>query len=289
MLTTLAQSIISGALVGGMYAAIGIGLTLIFGVVRIVNFAHGAFLMAAAYCSWLLFDRYGIDPYASVLILVPAFFGLGMVYYWTLLRPMVGTSLLAQSLLTIAISLIIQNGALGLFGSQVRIVGLTYATDSVVIAGLTLPVTRLVAGAAGVLATVVMYYGLWKTEMGIAVRASASDRPIADAMGINTYWAQSIVTGIGLACVALGGAVLLPLYSASPAMAVDFTFLSFQIIVLGGMGSFFGALVGGILIGISESVGATFFDGSVGRMLTFVLFVLLLILRPNGILRGRPK
>ncbi|MCO5091218.1 MAG: branched-chain amino acid ABC transporter permease [Bosea sp.] len=272
-----------------MYAAIGIGLTLIFGVVRIVNFAHGSFLMAAAYCSWLLFDRFAIDPYASVLILVPAFFILGMVYYWTLLRPMVGTSLLAQSLLTIGVNLVIQNGALGLFGSQVKIVELPYTTESIAILGLTLPVTRLVAGAAGLLATVIMYFGLWKTGLGVAVRASASDRPIAEAMGINTYWAQSVVTGISLACVALGGAVLLPLYSASPAMATDFTFLSFQIIVLGGMGSFFGALVGGVLLGISESVGATFFDGSMGRMLTFVLFVLLLILRPNGILRGRPQ
>jgi branched-chain amino acid transport system permease protein len=289
MFLTVVQSIVSGALVGGMYAAVGIGLTLIFGVVRIVNFAHGAFLMAAAYCSWLLFDRFAIDPYLSSLILVPTFFVIGIVYYWALLRPMVGKSLLAQSLLTIAISLIIQNGALSIFGSDVRVVGLSYATDSISVAGITMPVTRLIAGGAGLLATIIMYLALWRTGLGIAVRASASDRPIAEAMGINTYWAQSVVTGISLACVALGGAVLLPLYSASPGMATDFTFLSFQIIVLGGMGSFFGALVGGVIIGISESVGATFFDGSMGRMLTFVLFVILLILRPDGILRRRPK
>lgn len=289
MLLTLLQSIVSGALVGGLYAAVGIGLTLLFGVVRIVNFAHGAFLMAAAYCSWLLFDRLSIDPYVSAVILVPAFFGLGIAYYWVLLRPMVGKSLLAQSLLTIAVSLVLENGALALFGSQVRIVGLPYATDSIAVAGLTLPLTRLVAGGAGLLATIAMYFGLWRTGLGIAVRASASDRPIAEAMGINMYWAQSVVTGISLACVALAGAVLLPLYSASPAMATDFTFLSFQIIVLGGMGSFFGALAGGIIIGVSESVGATLFNGSMGHMLTFVLFVLLLVVRPNGILRGRAQ
>ncbi len=288
MLTEILQGVISGALVGGMYATVGIGLTLVFGVVRIVNFAHGAFLMAAAYCSWLLFQNCGIDPYLSGLIVVPAFFLIGIGYYWTLMRPMIGQSLLAQSLLTIAVSYIIENTALGLFSSENRVVSVPYATASLAFGPIILPVTRLVAGAVGVLATTVMYVLLWRTNIGIAVRAAAADRPIAEAMGINTHAAQAFFTGIGIACAALGGVVLLPIFAASPQMGEDFTFLSFLIIVLGGMGNFFGALVGGVILGITENLGATFFDGSTGHMLTYVLFVILLVFRPYGVL-GRAR
>ncbi len=287
MLIAVIQGLISGALVGGMYATVGIGLTLVFGVVRIVNFAHGSFLMAAAYCSWLLFDRYGLDPYVSGLILVPGFFVIGISYYWALMRPMIGQSLLAQSLITIAVSYVIENTALGLFSSQMRVVAVPYAVTSFSIGPIALPLTRLIAGGVGLCATTVMYLLLWRTGMGIAVRAAAADRPIAEAMGINTHAAQALVTGIGIACAALGGVVLLPIFAASPSMGADFTFLSFLIIVLGGMGSFFGALVGGVILGITENLGATFFDGSTGHMLTFVLFVVLLVFRPYGVLAGR--
>lgn len=287
MLTAILQGIVSGALVGGMYATVGIGLTLVFGVVRIVNFAHGAFLMAAAYCSWLLFEHFGLDPYVSGLLLVPAFFLLGIVYYWALLRPMIGQSLLAQSLITIAISYIIENTALGLFSSQMRVVAVPYAVQSIALGPIELPVTRLVAGSIGVLATTAMYLLLWRSGVGIAVRAAAADRPIAEAMGINTHSAQAFVTGIGIACAALGGVVLLPIFAVSPAMGADFTFLSFLIIVLGGMGNFFGALAGGVILGVTENLGATFFDGSTGHMLTFVLFVILLVFRPYGVLARR--
>ena len=289
MLIAVLQGLISGALVGGMYATVGIGLTLVFGVVRIVNFAHGSFLMAAAYCSWLLFDRFGLDPYASGLLLVPAFFLIGIGYYWALMRPMIGQSLLAQSLITIAVSYVIENTALGLFSSQMRVVAVPYAVASFSIGPIALPVTRLIAGAVGLCATTVMYLLLWRTGMGIAVRAAAADRPIAEAMGINTHSAQALVTGIGIACAALGGVVLLPIFAASPSMGSDFTFLSFLIIVLGGMGNFFGALVGGIILGVTENLGATFFDGSTGHMLTFVLFLVLLVFRPYGVLAGRRR
>jgi branched-chain amino acid transport system permease protein len=287
MLMATIQGLVSGALVGGMYAIVGIGLTLVFGVVRIVNFAHGSFLMAAAYCSWLLFEHYGIDPYLSAVIIVPAFFVVGLVYYRILLRPMVGQSLLAQALITIAISYVIENTALGLFGSEMRVVSVSYATQSLSIGPIVLPYTRLIAGIVGLLATAAMYLLLWRTGIGIAVRAAAADRQIAEAMGINTHSAQAIVTGIGIACAALGGVVLLPIFAASPAMGVNFTFLSFLIIVLGGMGNFFGALVAGVVLGITENLGATFFDGSKGQMLIFVLFVVLLVLKPYGLLEAR--
>jgi branched-chain amino acid transport system permease protein len=288
VLSAVLQGLISGALVGGMYATVGVGLTLVFGVVRIVNFAHGSFLMAAAYCSWLLFDRFGIDPYLSALILVPGFFAIGIAYYWGLMRPMIGQSLLAQSLITIAVSYVMDNVALGLFSSQMRVVSVPYAVASFSVGPIDLPVTRLIAGAVGLCATTVMYLLLWRTGMGVAVRAAAADRPIAEAMGINTHAAQALVTGIGIACAALGGVVLLPIFAVSPSMGADFTFLSFLIIVLGGMGSFFGALVGGIILGVTENLGATFFNGSTGHMLTFVLFVILLVFRPYGVLaRGR--
>jgi branched-chain amino acid transport system permease protein len=284
VLNAVLQALVSGALVGGMYATVGIGLTLVFGVVRIVNFAHGAFLMAAAYCSWLLFDHYGIDPYLSAVILVPGFFVIGIAYYWGLMRPMIGQSLLAQSLITIAVSYVIENTALGLFSSQMRVVSVQYAVASITIGPIELPVTRLIAGAVGLVATTIMYLLLWRSSMGIAVRAAAADRSIAEAMGIDTHAAQALVTGIGIACAALGGIVLMPIFAVSPSMGSDFTFLSFLIIVLGGMGSFFGALVGGIILGVTENLGATFFNGSTGHMLTFVLFVILLVFRPYGVL-----
>jgi branched-chain amino acid transport system permease protein len=202
------------------------------------------------------------------------------------LRPMIGQSLLAQSLITIAISYIIENTALGLFSSQMRVVSVSYAVESLTLGPIDLPLTRLVAGAVGLAATTAMYLLLWRSGIGIAVRAAAADRPIAEAMGINTHSAQAFITGLGIACAALGGVVLLPIFAVSPSMGGDFTFLSFLIIVLGGMGSFFGALAGGIILGVTENLGATFFDGSTGHMLTFVLFLILLVFRPYGVLAG---
>jgi branched-chain amino acid transport system permease protein len=287
VLNATLQGIVSGALVGGMYATVGIGLTLIFGVVRIVNFAHGSFLMAAAYCSWLLFVHFQVDPYLSAVIVVPAFFLIGVAYYWVLMKPMVGQSLLAQALITIAVSYVIENSALGMFGSEMRVVSMPYSILSVSIGPIVVPYTRLIAGVIGLAATTGMYLVLWRSDIGIAVRAGAADQPIAEAMGINAHATQAFVTGISLACAALGGVVLLPIFAASPQMGVDFTLLSFLIIVLGGMGNFFGALVGGIILGVTESLGSTFFNGSTGHMLTFALFVILLVLKPRGILESR--
>lgn len=283
-MTTAVQGVIDGLLMGGIYAVIAVGLTLLLGVVRIVNFAHGAFVMAAGYCAFLLYTELNVDPYLGLLILVPTFFAVGVLYYVMFLKRLVGVSLLGQSLFTIGIAFILINGALGLFGPDVKTVQLSYGLSTLHVGAFNLVTTRLAAFGVGLLSTGLLYLLLWRTDYGVQVRASASDPRTAELMGIRTVAVQAVATGLSIACAAIGGVVLFPILYVSPGTGDQFTFLAFIIIVLGGLGNFWGALAGGLLIGITQTLGATYFDGSLAEMLTFALFVVLLIVRPNGLL-----
>jgi branched-chain amino acid transport system permease protein len=286
-MTATIQGLIQGTLIGGMYAAVAVGLTLVFGVVRIVNFAHGAFVMAGGYCAWLLYDHLQLSPYVSVFIVAVGFFVVGVLYYAIFIRLLVGKPLFAQAIFTIAVTIVMENGALAIFGPDPHVVTGSYTTTAYQVGAFSFQLTRLIAFGAGLAATLLLYLVLWRTDVGTRVRASAADLTTAQLMGINTFSVQSIATGLGIACAGIGGVILLPLLNVSPSVGDQFTLLSFLIIVLGGLGSFFGALVGGILIGCTETLGATYFNGSLAHMLTFVIFVLLLLLRPQGLLRRR--
>jgi branched-chain amino acid transport system permease protein len=280
---TIVQGLLDGVLLGGVYAVVAIGLTLLLGVVDIVNFAHGAFVMAGAYVAYVLYTDAGIDPYVGLIVVAIGFFLVGVVYYAGMLRRLVGQSLLSQSLLTIGVSLILVNGALAKFGPETAVATLPYSLSTIHIWGLTMTVTRLVGFGVAVLTTLLLYLLLWRTEFGVQVRASAVDRVTAELMGINSRRVQALATGLSVACAGIGGVVLFPILYVAPTTADQFIFLAFLIVALGGLGSFWGALLGGLIIGVVQSLGSTYFDGSIANMLIFVIFVLVVIVRPNGL------
>jgi branched-chain amino acid transport system permease protein len=280
---TIVQGLLDGVLLGGVYAVVAIGLTLLLGVVDIVNFAHGAFVMAGAYVAYVLYTDAGIDPYVGLIVVAIGFFLVGVVYYAGMLRRLVGQSLLSQSLLTIGVSLILVNGALAKFGPETAVATLPYSLSTIHIWGLTMTVTRLVGFGVAVLTTLLLYLLLWRTEFGVQVRASAVDRVTAELMGINSRRVQALATGLSVACAGIGGVVLFPILHVAPTTADQFIFLAFLIVALGGLGSFWGALLGGLIIGVVQSLGSTYFDGSIANMLIFVIFVLVVIVRPNGL------
>lgn len=280
---TILQGLLDGVLLGGVYAVVAIGLTLLLGVVDIVNFAHGAFVMAGAYVAYVLYTDAGIDPYVGLIVVAIGFFLIGVVYYAGMLRRLVGQSLLSQSLLTIGVSLILVNGALAKFGPETAVANLPYSLSTIHIWGLTMTVTRLVGFGVAVLTTLLLYLLLWRTDFGVQVRASAVDRVTAELMGINSRRVQALATGLSVACAGIGGVVLFPILYVAPTTADQFIFLAFLIVALGGLGSFWGALLGGLLIGVVQSLGSTYFDGSIANMMIFVIFVLVVIVRPNGL------
>jgi branched-chain amino acid transport system permease protein len=280
---TILQGLLDGVLLGGVYAVVAIGLTLLLGVVDIVNFAHGAFVMAGAYVAYVLYTDAGIDPYVGLIVVTIGFFLVGVVYYAGMLRRLVGQSLLSQSLLTIGVSLILVNGALAKFGPETAVASLPYSLSTIHIGGLTMTVTRLVGFGVAVLTTLLLYLLLWRTDFGVQVRASAVDRVTAELMGINSRRVQALATGLSVACAGIGGVVLFPILYVAPTTADQFIFLAFLIVALGGLGSFWGALLGGLLIGVVQSLGSTYFDGSIANMMIFVIFVLVVIVRPNGL------
>jgi branched-chain amino acid transport system permease protein len=280
---TIVQGLLDGVLLGGVYAVVAIGLTLLLGVVDIVNFAHGAFVMAGAYVAYVLYTDAGIDPYVGLIVVAIGFFLVGVVYYAGMLRRLVGQSLLSQSLLTIGVSLILVNGALAKFGPETAVATLPYSLSTIHVWGLTMTVTRLVGFGVAVLTTLLLYLLLWRTEFGVQVRASAVDRVTAELMGINSRRVQALATGLSVACAGIGGVVLFPILYVAPTTADQFIFLAFLIVALGGLGSFWGALLGGLIIGVVQSLGSTYFDGSIANMLIFVIFVLVVIVRPNGL------
>lgn len=280
---TILQGLLDGVLLGGVYAVVAIGLTLLLGVVDIVNFAHGAFVMAGAYVAYVLYTDAGIDPYVGLIVVAIGFFLVGVVYYAGMLRRLVGQSLLSQSLLTIGVSLILVNGALAKFGPETAVASLPYSLSTIHVGGLTMTVTRLVGFGVAVLTTLLLYLLLWRTDFGVQVRASAVDRVTAELMGINSRRVQALATGLSVACAGIGGVVLFPILYVAPTTADQFIFLAFLIVALGGLGSFWGALLGGLLIGVVQSLGSTYFDGSIANMMIFVIFVLVVIVRPNGL------
>ena len=284
---TILQLIINGVLLGGIYALISIGLTLIFGVLEIVNFAHGEFLMLAMYASYFLFQLYGIDPYLSVLIVLPLFFLIGVVVQRAAIQPILNAPPLNQIFMTVGLSMVLQNVALFFWTADYRIVKTSYSALTLRAEGLMVSFPRLVAFllAMGLIAALLVF--LQKTYTGKAIRALAQERKAAMLMGINVYRTYQIAFGIGTACVGAAGAMLIPVYFVFPSVGALFVLIAFVVVILGGYNSLIGSLVGGLLIGVVEAFSGFFISPHLKEAIYFVIFILILLFRPTGIF-GRP-
>jgi branched-chain amino acid transport system permease protein len=282
--TVFLQSLISGVLVGGVYALIGVGLTIIFGVMRVINFAHGDLLMLGMYLTWGLFTLFGIDPYVSVLLTAPILFLFGALLQLVFINRVLNALPQNQILLTIGLGLIMSNSVMLLFTSDYRILTTSYSSSSIQFLGLSIsqPLLYSFLVTAGI--TAALFWFLQRTDTGQAIRATAQDRDAAQLMGINVRRMSVLAFGIGTALSGIAGALLAPTYYIFPQVGSPFTLKAFVVVVLGGMGSIVGATLGGILIGVTESMSAVFVASGLKELVVYVLFLLVLLFRPAGLL-----
>lgn len=286
MSALLWQACVSGVLMGGVYALVALGLTLVFGVLRIVNFAHGTLMMLGMYATFFLYTAAGVDPYLSVFLVGPAFFLVGLLLERGLVEPNRGAPESNLLLLTLGIALFLENGALAAFSPDYRSLRVPYLARSVLLGDAVASLPRLVAFGSSVVLAVGLWLFLRRTDTGRAIRAAAEDREGALLVGIDIRRIYGVAFGIGASLAAVAGSLVAPFLYVAPDVGDVFNILAFVIVVLGGMGSFAGALVGGVVVGLAESLGAAVLPGSLKQLPIFALFVLILLFRPTG-LAGR--
>jgi branched-chain amino acid transport system permease protein len=277
------QSLISGILIGGVYALIGIGLTIIFGVMRVINFAHGDLLMLGMYATFFLYTALGVDPFLSIAITIPLMFVFGAILQKVFINRILGALPQNQILLTIGLGLIMSNTIMLAFTSDYRILSTTYSSSSIKFLGLSISTPLLTSFGITAVITTLLYWFLLKTNTGQAIRATAQDREAARLMGINVKRMSIIAFGLGSALAATAGALISPTYYIFPQVGSIFTLKAFVITVLGGMGSIVGATLGGVLIGVAESVGGVYVGSGWKEVVVFVLFLLVLLFKPSGL------
>jgi branched-chain amino acid transport system permease protein len=278
------QSLISGILVGGVYALIGIGLTIIFGVMRVINFAHGDLLMLGMYATYFLFSLLHIDPFVSIIIIIPLMFLFGAFLQTVFINRALNALPQNQILLTIGMGLVMSNSIMLAFTSDYRILTTTYSSSSVIVMGISISEPLVYSFIITAAITAVLYWFLYRTDTGQAVRATAQHREAAQLMGINVKRMSVLAFGIGTALAGTAGALISPTYYIFPQVGSVFTLKAFVITVLGGMGSIVGALLGGVLIGVAESVGGVYLGSGWKDVIVFVLFLLVLLFKPSGLL-----
>lgn len=296
--SVLTQAVVTGLLLGGVYSLVALGLTLIFGVLDILNFAHGAFMVVAMYASFVMVSNTGLGPYSSMVISVPLLFGLGALVQRFLLRPVMNQPHERQLLLTFGLALLIENVLLMGFSATPRSVPFPFAEGGIPLGVTTIQGPLEIFGAVASLPRVLAFVGslvlagivytiLQRTRLGTAIRAVSENPEGASMVGIDVGKMHMITFGLGTACVAAAGSMVLPFLSLEPTTGEQFNIIAFVVVVLGGLGSVVGAVIGGLLIGLVQQLGGTVSDVD-GLLFVFVVFILILLLRPQGLM-GRKK
>ncbi|MCB2188269.1 MAG: branched-chain amino acid ABC transporter permease [Deltaproteobacteria bacterium] len=279
----IGQIILDGVVLGGIYALVSIGLTIIFGVMRIINFAHGEFLMLAMYATFWIFELFGLDPYVSVWLVAPIMFVAGVLAYRLILHRIIDAPELAHVFATLGLSIALQGLALFFWQADFRSVPTAYGSKLLTVSSVFVSLPRLVTLMAAVATVAGLSLFLRKTFTGKAIRAAAQDRVAAQLMGINLTHIYMITFGLGTFTLGLAGAVLMPVYEVFPTIGGLFVLVTFVVVILGGLGSIAGALVGGLLIGLIESISGFLLAPDLKEAVYFTMFVLILLFRPAGI------
>jgi branched-chain amino acid transport system permease protein len=287
MLSLYLNVILQGVLTGLVYGLMALGLSVIFGVVRVVNFAHGEFAVVAMYATFVLFTALGLDPFVSMLPIAVAFFGIGYALHVTLINPFVRRPEHEQFILLVGLAIILVNGLLMIFGPDARPTNLPYGFDSFLIGPVIVDKARLYAAVAALVVAAALFGFFRFSRTGTAIRACADNLVGAAVVGLNVKRLYALTFGLGLACVGAAGALMVTIADANPGLAQAYTLLAFTIVIVGGLGSMPGALVGGVLIGVSEAVAGFTVAPSMKSMFSFGLLILVLVLRPHGLLGRR--
>lgn len=281
------QLIVNGLLIGGVYALISVGLTLIFGVMNIINFAHGDFLMIAMYMVYWLNRLLGMDPYVALIIIIPIMFLIGIGIYKLNLNPIVGKQELLTILMTVGIMIFLQNLALMLFNADVRGLDIPYNYSTIGTEYVRAGVTKVASFALAIIAAIFLIILLDKTWIGKSIKATAQNSEAAKLMGIDTRKTYMIAFAIGIATVGAAGVALAPIYSIHPYVGAQFGTISF-VVVLGGLGNVTGAVLGGLIIGLISALGSFFLPSGYTEAVYLLIFLLVLLFKPNGLF-GRTK
>jgi branched-chain amino acid transport system permease protein len=282
MIDILPQLIVSGLLLGGIYALISVGLTLVFGVLRVVNFAHGEFLTIAMYGCFVLHNVWGSDPFLSGLLVIPFLFILGLVTERLLIRPTLEAPHVVQVFVTFALSLWLQNLALMFFTSDFHSVRVSYASNTLKIGTLYISWLRMFAFVAALAIAGALIAFLKYTYLGWAIRATAQDRRSARLVGVDVDKVYAITFALGCALVGAAGVLLSPLYPVNPYVGAEKILVAFVVVVLGGFGSLTGAVVAGLALGIVEALSGFWLGSDMKQLVYFLFFLLVLSIRPTG-------
>ena len=286
MAATIAQAVVNGLLIGGIYALVSIGVSLIFGVVKIVNFAQGEFVMMGMYISFFLATNFGIDPLVSLAVSMPALFVVGVLLQHFLIRRVLALGDMPQIFLTFAVSLLLLNLALLLFSANYRTVQTSYSDLAIQIGGIYVALAKLIAFVVAMLLSALLWLFLHTTDLGKAMRAAAQNRDVATLMGINPDRVFCVAVGVALALAGAAGSLLMPFYPAYPMVGQVFVLMAFVAVVLGTLGNISGALIASLMMGVAESLGIQFVGADSGLIVVFAMLLLTLALRPSGLFGG---
>lgn len=280
------QTLVAGILIGGIYGLVGLGMTLIMGVMKIINLAHGQLMMIAMYITFVLFEHLHLDPYLSLLVAMPALFILGAIIQRYFLNPLLKVDSILpenQVLMTVGIGMVLTEIIRFIFQSDYKSVVTSYSSEFIYLGEISFNQAMVVAFFIAAILTLLLFFFLLKTDIGRSVRATAQNKDAALLMGINAEWITIFTYGLGSALAAAAGSLLLPIYYLFPDIGGPFTLKAFIITILGGMGSTVGAIVGGVVLGIAESMGATYISMALKDAVGMVIFLLVLIFLPGGL------
>ena len=282
-LTIIGAAVINGILMGGIYTLVASGLTLIYGVLHIINFAHGSLLMAAMFGVFYLVTKLGVDPYLSLIVTMPAMFALGYVMY----RYLIGKLSYGKDenilLITLGLSIVIENLALMFFTGDSRTISMSYSDKMFEVGPLLVGLPKVISFFAAMVMCALLGIFITKTDTGRAIRAVAKERMGARLVGIDVDKVFAISFGLGMATLGAAASLLMPIFYVSPTTGHVFVMVAFTVVVLGGMGSFLGAVVGGLIVGLTESFGGLYLGESLGQIGISLIFILILLFRPSGL------
>lgn len=284
------NAVIVGVVTGGLYALLGMGLTLIYGTMDVINFAHGSFMMLGMYTTFWLFKIVGIDPFLSLFISIPLFFLIGFLLYGTFLRRVIGgASRLSQMLITFGLFLVLNNAAASFWTYDIRFLLTDYSYSTFNILGVPFFRTQIYAFIIALVGSGVLYVFLERTYVGLAIRATAQNKEAATILGINIHRMYGYVLGMGIALAALAGGLLATFYPIQPYVGDSFAIVAFVVSVVGGLGDYRGAFIGGLAIGVTEAVFAVAVNPMFKQVAYLLFFILIVLVKPQGLFSKREK
>lgn len=282
-LTIIGAAVINGILMGGIYTLVASGLTLIYGVLHIINFAHGSLLMVAMFGVFYLVTKLGMDPYLSLIVTMPTMFAMGYVLYKYLIGKLSYGKDENILLITLGLSIVIENLALMFFSGDSRTISMSYSDKMFEVGPLLVGLPKVISFVASMVMCALLGIFITKTDTGRAIRAVAKERMGARLVGIDVDKVFAISFGLGMATLGAAASLLMPIFYVSPTTGHVFVMVAFTVVVLGGMGSFLGAVVGGLIVGLTESFGGLYLGESLGQIGISLIFILILLFRPSGL------